>query len=147
MPQDEFIVPLGVRGRVCLKLGCKRAYCKNYANSFGFGVRGGKRQGRFNLVLAVPRAGLLQRSNNGFGFLPIGGAGSSAVELPAERAGQVDQARAFFPASPSLFKLAGAGVFGVGVFTFLAVASIEVEGNATFEARCTPLHAGTTRYS
>jgi hypothetical protein len=32
------------------------------------------------------QAGLLQRSNNELGFVPIGGAGLSAVELPAERA-------------------------------------------------------------
>jgi hypothetical protein len=29
----------------------------------------------------------------------------------------------------------------VGAFTFLAVASIEVEGHATLYSRCTPLHA------
>jgi hypothetical protein len=35
----------------------------------------------------------------------------------------------------------------VGAFTFLAVASIEVEGHATLYARCTPLHAGRMRTS
>ncbi len=59
----------------------------------------------------------------------------------------VDHARAFFPAAPSFFKLSGASVFGVGAFTFLAVASIEVEGHASFDARCTPLHAKTMRPS
>jgi hypothetical protein len=35
----------------------------------------------------------------------------------------------------------------VGAFTFLAVASIEVEGHAALDARCTPLHAKTMRPS
>jgi hypothetical protein len=35
----------------------------------------------------------------------------------------------------------------VGAFTFFAVTSIEVEGHATLEARCTPLHAERERSS
>src|SRR5208282_5722643 len=112
-------------------------------------VRGSWREAlrAFRSCPGRPKSRTVAAKKHGLGFVPIGGAGLSAVELPAERAGQVDQARAFFPASPSLFKLAGAGVFGVGAFTFLAVASIEVEGHATLDARCTPLHARTKRYS
>jgi hypothetical protein len=46
-----------------------------------------------------------------------------------------------FPAAPSFFKFSGAGIVWVRAFAFGAMTAIQFERQASFDARCTPLHA------
>jgi hypothetical protein len=67
-----------------------------------------------------------------------------AVELLAERARDVNQAGALFPAAPSFFERPGTGVFQVAALAFFAVPAIELEshkGSAHAKTACTLLHA------
>jgi hypothetical protein len=75
----------------------------------------------------VPRTGLLPLGGNGLRFIPVFLVGLLAAELAAERARDMYQASAPFPASPALFKFACSGVFRVAAFAFDSVAAVEFE--------------------
>jgi hypothetical protein len=46
-------------------------------------------------------------------------------EQLAERARNVNEASALFPASPSFFELAGTGIFGMPTFAFRAMTAVQ----------------------
>ncbi|HVY95016.1 MAG TPA: hypothetical protein VHA14_19780, partial [Bryobacteraceae bacterium] len=80
----------------------------------------------------------------GSGFVPIRLTCLPAIEFAGESSGSVNQTRAFSPAAPALFKLAGPGIFGMSAFAFFSVTTIKFERHtASFPQRhCTLLHAG-----
>lgn len=84
-----------------------------------------------NWRLIDPGLSLFPSRRQGLRFIPIGFAGLFAVEFSAQRAGHMNEARAFLPATAPFFELAGTVIFGMSSFALSAVAAIEGECNAS----------------
>ena len=71
--------------------------------------------------------------------------GLLSFEFAAERARDMDEAGAFFPAPPPLFKFAGEGVLGMPAFAFLTVSAVQFQSHSPdqiLDQDRTRLHAG-----
>ncbi|HLJ16144.1 MAG TPA: hypothetical protein VKV15_16720 [Bryobacteraceae bacterium] len=62
---------------------------------------------------AVPGPSRFPGSNESLRFMAVRFAGLLAIELPTERARDVNEAGTLFPAAPSFPELPGAGVFNL----------------------------------
>jgi hypothetical protein len=128
-----------------------RAFAVTEEDLHGFGNRdsaGNRRRDRRRrraLDVAVPGVSRFPGGNESLGFIPVRFASLLAVELPAERARDVNEAGALFPAAASFFELPRRGVLDVAALAFFAVSAIELDSlraSAHFRTACTVLHAG-----